>query len=95
MSQRRIYEIQYSDFSTKLRNATNLHKKIEKPNKEAWNNYVRKHNVPEPVMWSRGKSGTLSGKVNAVIIDGVGEADGYYIYSSDEAFCLKFESGLE
>ena len=46
-------------------------------------------------MWSRGKGGTLSGKVTAVIIDGNGEIDGYYVYSSDEAFCLKFESGLE
>ena len=46
-------------------------------------------------MWSRGKGGTLSVKVTAVIIDGVGQADDYYIYSSDEAFCLKFESGLE
>jgi hypothetical protein len=43
----------------------------------------------------RGKAGTLSGKVSPVIIDGAGSADGYYVYSSDEEFCLKFESGQE
>lgn len=96
MSQRRIYEIQYSDFSTMLRKAAINHNKIEKPtNKEAWVKYVKKHNVPEPVIWSRGKTGTMSGNVDAVIIEGAGEIDGYYVYCADEAFCLKFESGLE
>ena len=95
MSQRRILEIQYTEFSAILRHATNHKKKIEKPNKEAWKNYVRKHNVPEPAMASRGKAGTLSGDVDTVIIDGAGESDGYYVYSPDEQFCLKFESGEE
>jgi len=93
MGQRRIYEVQYTDFSAMLRVATNNGHKIEKPNKEAWMAWVQKHNVPEPAMWSRGKAGTLSGNVTGVIIDGAGEADGYYVYSPAEEFCLKFESG--
>ena len=95
MGQRRIYELQYPDFSNILRKAANAGKKIEQSNKEAWMNFVKKHNVPEAAIWSRGKTGTLSGKVSAVIIDGAGDADGYYVYSADEALCLKFESGEE
>ena len=95
MSERRIYELFYPVLSNIIRDATNTHKKIEKSNKEAWASYVLKHNVPEPTLMVKGKAGTLSGKVTPVIIDGAGKSDGYYVYSSDEEFCLKFESGLE
>ena len=95
MGERRIYELQYADFSNILRKASNMKKKIEKSNKEAWTTYVRAHNVPEAAMWSRAKSGTLSGNVNGVIIDGAGAYDGFYVYCADEAFCLKLESGEE
>jgi len=37
----------------------------------------------------------MSGKADLVIIDGAGKSDGDYVYSSDEEFCLKFESGVE
>ena len=95
MGQRRIYELDFPDFSNMLRAASSNHKTIEKTDKEAWVSYVRKHDVPEAAMFSRGKAGTMSNKVNFVIIDGAGKSDGYYVYSADEAFCLKFESGLE
>ena len=95
MGTRRIYEVQYSDLSSILRRPSNSGNKIEKSSKERWLAYVKKHNVPEAAMLSRGKTGTMSGKVDAVILDGLGAPDGYYVYSADESFCLKFESGLE
>jgi hypothetical protein len=95
MGERRIYETQYSDLSGILRKPSNSSKKIEKSDKEAWMAYVKKHNVPEAAVLSRGKSGTMSGKLDVVIIDGAGASDGYYVYSADESFCVKFESGLE
>lgn len=95
MGERRIYELQYADFSNILRKASNLKKKIEKTDKEAWTNFVKKHNVPEGAILFRGKAETMSGIVSVVIIDGAGAYDGYYVYSSDDAVCLKFESGLE
>lgn len=95
MGTRRIIEFQYSDLSSILRRPSNADKKIEKSNKEAWMAFVRKHNVPEAAIMSRGKTGTMSGKVEAVIIEGLGTYDGYYVFSADESFCLKFESGLE
>ena len=95
MSERRIYEVQYSDLSSILRKLTKSSKRIDKSDKEAWMAYVKKHNVPEAAILSRGKTGTMSGKVDVVIIDGLGTPDGYYVYSADESVCLKFESGLE
>jgi len=95
MGERRIYEVQYSDLSSVLRKLSKSSKRIEKSDKEAWMAYVKKHNVPEAAVLSRGKTGTMSGKVESVIIDGVGAVDGYYVYSADESFCMKFESGLD
>ena len=95
MGERRVFEIPYSDFSQILRSASNKKQKIEKTNKEAWKSYVTKHTVPEPALLYRGKSATLSGKVDVIIIDGAGESDGYYVYSADEQVSLKFESGVE
>ena len=95
MSERRVYELAYPELAVILRNATNKKKKIEKSDREEWKAYVKKHNVPEAVLMYRGKSATLSGKVEAVIVEGMGKSDGYFVFSSDEQFCLKFESGLE
>ena len=95
MGQRRIYEINYSEFSMILRNAIRENQVVEKGNKDAWMSFVRKHDVPEGAVLSRGKTGTMSGKVDSVIIEGAGSSDGYYVFSKDEQFCLKFESGIE
>jgi hypothetical protein len=95
MGERRIYETQCSYLLSFLRKSSNSSKVIEKSDKEAWKAYVKKHNVPEAAVLSRGKSGTMSGKLDVVIIDGAGTSDGYYVYSADESFCVKFESGLE
>lgn len=95
MGQRRIFEFNYSDFSMLLRKAAKMNHKIEKSDREAWANYVRKYNVPEAAVFSRGKTGTMSGNVEGVIIEGAGSADGYYVFSRDEQYCLKFEPGDE
>lgn len=95
MGERRVLEVQYPDFKRVLLTATNTKKVIEKTNKQAWTAYVAKHNIPEPALLVRGKAGTLSGKVDLVIIDGAGASDGYYVHSRDEEFCLKFESGVD
>jgi len=51
--------------------------------------------VPEAGMGVKAKAGAMSGNTKAVIIDGVGATDGYYIYSSDDLFCLKYDLGQE
>ena len=95
MGERRIIEIHYPEFKAILRAATDQKKKIMPIDKELWKAYVRKHNIPEAGFKVKANAGTLSGKTEAVIIDGTGDADGYYLHSPDEQFCLKFESGVD
>jgi len=95
MSQARIVEVDYSKFLRILGEAKNSKQTIEKTDKEAWKTFVKKHDVPEGGMGSHAKAGAMSGKTEAVIIEGAGASDGYYIYSSDDQFCLKYELGDE
>ena len=44
------------------------------------------------IMWSA-VADPPSSKLRSMIIDGAGEADGYYMYSPDDQFCLKYEVG--
>ena len=93
MGQARIIEINYHDFLKILRDASNQKKRIDKSDKERWANFVRKNKIPEAGMGVKAKSGAVSGNTQAVIIDGAGKSDGYYIYSSDDLFCLKYDLG--
>jgi len=91
MGQARILEIEYHDFLKILQRATDSKKKIEIADKARWRNYVREHKVPEAGMGVKAKAGAMSGNTKSVIIDAAGADDGYYIYSSDDLFCLKYE----
>lgn len=91
MGQSRIIEVAYSEFRSILEFAIKQKKKIDPTQKEAWKAYVKAHNVPEAGFRVRANAKTLSGKTDAVIIDGTGEYDGYYLYSTDEQISLKFE----
>ena len=91
MGQARILEIEYHDFLKILQRATDTKKKIDIADKARWSNYVREHKVPEAGMGVKAKAGAMSGNTKSVIIDDAGVDDGYYIYSSDDLFCLKFE----
>ena len=95
MGQPRIIEIPYQEFRTILQRATDLRRKIDPSDKERWGRFVREHDVPEAGMGVKARAGVMSGKTKAVIIDGDGKADGYYVYSTDDLFCLKYDLGLE
>ena len=90
-----IIEVEYQSFLRDLRVATDTKKKIEKGDKEAWMAFVKRHEVPEAGMTVHAMGKAMSGKIKSVIIDGVGRADGYYIYSTDDQFCLKYTVGQE
>lgn len=93
MGQPRIIEVSYSEFLAILRDATNAQKKIDATDKDRWNAFVRKHNIPEAGMVVKVKSGAMSDKIKAVIVEGRGKDDGYYVYSQDDRYCLKFDLG--
>ncbi len=95
MGQPKIIEVEYHDFLKILQHATDSKTKIDIADKERWKNFVRKHKIPEAGMGVKAKAGAMSGNTKAVIIDGDGAADGYYIYSSDDLFCLKYDLGAE
>lgn len=95
MGQPSIVEVDYQTFLVLLRRATDSNKKIEPSEKERWAQFVREHNVPEAGMGVKAAAGAMSGKTKAVIITGSGKADGYYIYSRDDLFCLKYDLGLD
>lgn len=95
MGQPSIIEVNYQVFAAILRRATDSRKKIDIADKERWNKFVREHNVPEAGMAVKASSRAMSGKTKAVIVDGDGKNDGYYIYSSEDVFCLKFDLGRD
>ena len=95
MIQPRIIEIEYHDFLKILQHATDSKTKIDIADKERWKNFVREHKVPEAGMGVKAKAGAMSGNTKSVIIDGDGAAEGYYIYSSDDLFCIKYDLGTE
>jgi len=95
MGQPSIIEVEYHDFLKILQHATDTKKKIDKADKARWVSFVRKHKVPEAGMAVKANAGAMSGNTKSVIINGAGGSDGYYIYSSDDLFCLKYDLGLE
>lgn len=95
MGQPSIVEVNYQTFVVILRRATDSKKKIDVADKERWDRFVREHSVPEAGMAVTAAAGAMSGKTKAVIIAGEGKADGYYIYSPADLFCLKYDLGLD
>ena len=95
MGQPSIIEVEYHDFLKILQHATDSKNKIEITDKVRWKGFVREHKIPEAGMGVKAKAGAMSGNTKSVIIDGDGADDGYYIYSSDDLFCLKYDLGAE
>ena len=95
MAERRIVEVPYGTFYDILNKARREKKMIETRDKEAWSAYVRKHDIPEAAFRVRVNGETMWGDSEPVIIEGTEKDDGYYRYSLDEKFCMKFESGVD
>lgn len=93
MAQPRIIEVQYHDFLNILQQATDAKQRIDQTDKGKWNDFMRKHKVPQAGIAVKARSGAMSGNLKSVIIEGAGSADGYYVYAPDDLFCLKYEPG--
>ena len=91
MNKPRIYSVYYVDFVTALRKAINDGHRIDKTEKQRWADYVRKNKIPEAAMSVHAKSMGVGGRVEPVIINDNGEWEGYYVYSKDDEFCVKFD----
>ncbi len=93
MGRPQIKEVDYHDFVAQLRKATDKKCRIEKKEKEKWAAYVKLHQVLEPSCFAYARSYGSAAKPQAVIIQSGGSWDGYYVYSDDDMFCLKFVPG--
>lgn len=87
----RIHSVNYFDFVNALRKANSAGHRIEKTEKQRWADYVRKNKVPEAAMSKYAESMVVGGQVKFVIINDDGEWEGYYVYSKDDQFSVKFD----
>ena len=91
MRKPRIYSENYVYFMTALQTASNAGHRIEKTEKQRWADYVRSNKVPEAAMHKEAESMSVGGRLKSVIINDNGEWEGYYVYSPDDQFCVKFD----
>ena len=87
----RIYPVNYMYFTTALQAATNAGHRIEMTEKQRWADYVRSNKVPEAAMRKEAESMSVGGRLKSVIINDDGKWEGYYVYSQDDQFCVKFD----
>jgi hypothetical protein len=88
MSQVRIVEQNYFEFSAALRAAADAGTRIEPRDKDRWKDYVREHRIQEAAFKS------LADKkyegMKPVIIADDSQWQGYYLYTTDEEAVLKW-----
>jgi hypothetical protein len=89
MARPRIVEVDYFGFQQALRRATDSGNRIEQTDKPRWNAWVRANGVKEAAFKSFGE-GKFDGLV-PVILDGDAQWRGYYLVSTSEEACLKWE----
>ncbi|MEM1413029.1 MAG: hypothetical protein AAGH19_11795 [Pseudomonadota bacterium] len=91
MGQGRILEIAFSKFRSILTAAAREGEKFDPSQKAAWKTALAPYKNSEAGFRVRANAKTLSGVTDAVIISGLGDDDGYYLFSSDEQVCMKLE----
>lgn len=88
MSQVRIVEQNYFEFTNALRSASDRGNKLEPRDKDTWKAWVRENRIQEAAFKS------LADKkyegMQPVIIDDDSDWRGYYMYTTDEEAVLKW-----
>ena len=88
MARPKIVEVDYYQFSKRLRTAIDAGKRLEKSDQPEWDEFVAAQKVNEVAMASWGRS-KFANTVPVIINDG-GSWEGYYVYSTDDEACLKW-----
>ena len=91
MGQGRILEVAFPKFRSILTAARREGEKYDPSQKAEWREALGPYKQSEAGFKVRANAKTLSGATEAVIIAGLGEDDGYYLYSNDEQVCMKLE----
>jgi hypothetical protein len=91
MGQGRILEIAYPKFKSILISVKRDGEKFDPSQKVAWKEALGPYKNSEAGFRVRANAMTMGGVTDAVIIRGLDEHDGYYLYSPDEQVCMKLE----
>ena len=89
MARPRIQEVDYFQFRTALAEAADAGSRIEPREKERWKAWVSAHDIREAAFLTI--CGSRYEGLSPVIIDGEGEWAGYYLVSTSEEGCLKWD----
>ena len=88
MSQVRIVDQNYFEFSVALRDAGSKGTRIEPRDKEKWKAWVTENRIQEAAF--RSLAGKKYENMQPVIIDEDGPWNGYYLYTTEEEAVLKW-----
>ena len=89
MARPRIVDVDYYLFQRALREAIDSGKRIDHADKDRWLGWVRENQIKEAAFKTFAK-GKYEG-LEPVIIDADGEWRGYYLVSTEEEACLKWQ----
>ncbi len=89
MARPRIIDVDYFQFRNALRKAIDSGQRIDVSQKDRWLAWVRENQVKEAAFksFAQGKYDGLE----PVIIDAADEWRGYYLFSTEEEACLKWQ----
>lgn len=93
MARPRITDVDYFQFQRALRKAIDTGSRIDEAEKDRWLAWVRENHVKEAAFKSFAK-GKYEG-LEPVIIDEEGQWRGYYLVSTEEEACLKWDRESE
>ncbi|MEM1436259.1 MAG: hypothetical protein AAGG11_19565 [Pseudomonadota bacterium] len=89
MARPRLQEINYFEFKAALANAADNGQRIEPTEKDRWKAWVSEHDVREAAFKSFGDN--VYDDLRPVIITSEDEWKGYYLYSTVDEGCLRWE----
>lgn len=93
MARPRIVDVDYFQFQRALRKAIDTGKRIDVAEKDRWLSWVRAHKIKEAAFKALA-AGKYEG-LEPVIIDAEDDWKGYYLFSTAEEACLKWERAAE
>ncbi len=90
MGQPKIVEVDYYILLDKIKRAADAGGRIEKSDKEKWQEYMKANKVNDISLLAWGKVKFAGGKLKLVVINHGDPWDGCYVYSEEDEAALKF-----
>jgi hypothetical protein len=90
MGQPKIVEVDYYILKDKIKRAADAGGRIEKSDKQRWQEYMKQKNVNETSLLAWGKVKFGGGNPRLVVLDYGDSWDGCYVYSEEDEAALRF-----